>query len=457
MKKKVLLCLSLVAMGVATTGCLDTGLKPSDSEESSYEGGGDVSLDPGYSTKLRLLIPQGNSNETTMIDKCIEGFNEHFPNISFEKSYVSVNNWESTVRNQHLAGTLPDIVWSNSPDFYYLVSAKIAEPLDSYFENSEKAGVFNLEEDFITNYLDMGAMNGAHYLLPRSCDAVVTFYNKKLLTQAGIDLSVIKDGWSWDTFMDVMSQYRSYLDSKGKADWYCCDANLTTWLSCNYPILRSYGADVLTKGGEIAIDSPETRECLAMVRSLMENKYIVEDGVTPGNSFEIGTAPFLFQSASFSLFAERRELKNNIDLVSFPLIKAKNSPKIGSGIAGYAINRNSKEKAAAWQFLSYMMSREGQEKLAEGGLQVPSIRKDLQDYKTSKWGEGYTDFNLAAYTYGPEYKIVPEFLSYVDSKIKGDLDMAFKDLFSNTLKKSKTIDKAISTCVLDLEDALAKL
>ena len=456
MKKKVLLGLSLAAVTVMLTGCLNTGFKPK-SEDSSYEGEGEITIDPEYSCKLRLLIPQGNSNETTMIDKCVEGFQEHFPNITFEKSYVSVNNWESTVRNQNLAGTLPDIVWSNSPDFYYLVSAKIAEPLDAYFKNSEKAGVFNMEEDFITSFIDMGAMEGKHYLIPRSCDTVVTFYNKKLLTQAGIDMSVIQDGWSWDTFMSVMGQYRAYLDSKGKSDWYCCDANLTTWLSCNYPILRSYGADVLTKSGEIAIDCQETRECLTMIKSMMENKYIVEDGVTPGNSFEVGTAPFLFQSASFSLFAERRELKNNIDLVSFPLINAKSSPKIGSGIAGYAINRNSKEKAAAWQFLSYMMSKEGQEKLAEGGLQLPSIRKDLQDYHTSKWGEGYTDFNLAAYTYGPQYKIVPEFLSYVDPKIKGDLDMAFKDLFSNTLKRSKTIDKAIETCVLDLEDALAKL
>lgn len=456
MKKKVLLGLSLAAVTVMLTGCLNTGFKPK-SEDSSYEGEGEITIDPEYSCKLRLLIPQGNSNETTMIDKCVEGFQEHFPNITFEKSYVSVNNWESTVRNQNLAGTLPDIIWSNSPDFYYLVSAKIAEPLDAYFKNSEKAGVFNMEEDFITSFIDMGAMEGKHYLIPRSCDTVVTFYNKKLLTQAGIDMSVIQDGWSWDTFMSVMGQYRTYLDSIHKSDWYCCDANLTTWLSCNYPILRSYGADVLTKSGEIAIDCQETRECLTMIKSMMENKYIVEDGVTPGNSFEVGTAPFLFQSASFSLFAERRELKNNIDLVSFPLINAKSSPKIGSGIAGYAINRNSKEKAAAWQFLSYMMSKEGQEKLAEGGLQLPSIRKDLQDYHTSKWGEGYTDFNLAAYTYGPEYKIVPEFLSYVDPKIKGDLDMAFKDLFSNTLKRSKTIDKAIETCVLDLEDALAKL
>lgn len=456
MKKKILLGLMMAFVATGTVGCLGTGFSEK-SDDSSYEGEGEIELDPDYSCKLRLLIPQGNSNETTMIDKCIEGFNEHYPKITFEKSYVSVNNWESTVRNQNLAGTLPDIVWSNSPDFYYLVSAKIAEPLDAYFKNSEKAGVFNLEQDFVTTFIDMGALDGKHYLLPRSCDTVVTFYNKKLLREAGIDMSGIVDGWSWDTFVDVMAQYRAYLDQKGKGDWYCCDANLTTWLSCNYPILRSYGADVLTKDGKIAIDTQETRECLTMIKSLMENKYIVEDGVTPGNSFEVGTAPFLFQSASFSLFAERRNLQGNIDLVSFPLIKGHNSPKIGSGIAGYAINRNSEEKAAAWQFLSYMMSKEGQEKLAEGGLQLPSIRKDLQDYKTAKWGENYTDYNLAAYTYGPEYKIVPEFLSYVDPKIKGDLDLAFKDLFSNTLKRSKTVEKAIETCVLDLEDALAKL
>lgn len=456
MKKKYLFCLSLLPV-ITLTACLNNGGFNPKTDDSDYEGEGVVDIDENYSCKLKLLIPQGNANETTMIDKCIEGFNEHFPNITFEKSYVSVNNWESTVRNQNLAGTLPDIVWSNSPDFYYLVSAKIAEPLDAYFKNSEDKGLFNLEEDFITSFIDMGAMEGKHYLLPRSCDTVVTFYNKKLLTQAGIDLSVIQDGWTWDTFTSVMAQYRAYLDNKGKTDWYVCDANLTTWLSCNYPILRSYGADVLTKDGKIAIDCQETRDCLTMVRSLMENKYIVEDGVTPGNSFEVGTAPFLFQSASFSLFAERRELQGNIDLVSFPLIQANNTPKIGSGIAGYAINRNSKEKPAAWQFLNYMMSKEGQEKLAEGGLRLPSIRKDLQDYKTSSWGEGYRDNNLAAYTYGPEYKIVPEFLSYVDPKIKGDLDLAFKDLFSNTLKRSKTIEKAISTCVLDLQDALDKL
>lgn len=454
--KKVTKILPLVFTSMFLTSCLNTTTNSDSKDGPSVPSVDDIdiTLDPNYECELKLLIPSGNSNETTMIDKLSEGFALKFPNITIKKSFVSVNNWESTVRNQSLAGTLPDIVWSNTPDFYYLVSANIAEPLTPYYEKSKQEGVFDIEADYLKEFIDMGAMKGIHYMLPRSADSVVTFYNKKLLKQAGIDMSVIKNGWTWETFESVLAQYRAYLNGIGKTDYYCLDANLTTWLSVNYPILRSYGADVLSQDGKITIDSPETREALEMTRSLMTNKYIVEDGVTPGSSFEIGTCPFLFQSAAFSLFAERRELKGNIDIASFPLINGKGTPKIGSGIAGYAINKNSKEKAAAWQYLNYMMSKEGQELMAEGGLNLPSIRKDLQDYQTAKWGEGYRDFNLAAYTYGGEYKITPEFLSYADPRCKADLDLAVKDLFSNTIRQSKTIEKAIETCVRDLEDAL---
>lgn len=443
-----------VLLSVLLTGCM--GVKQPSSGDESINWDVDIELDSDYECKLDLLIPSGNSNETTMIDKLIEGFNLKFPNISFEKKSVSVNNWEATVRNQNLAGTLPDIIWSNSPDFYYLVSANIAEPLDPYFKKSEEEGVFDLEDDFLKEFIDMGAMKNVHYLLPRSADSVVTFYNKKLLTEAGIDLSVIQNGWTWDTFESVMDQYRTWLNSKGRNDWYCLDGNFTSWLSTPYPILRSYGADVLNPDGSIAIDSEETRQALTMVKNLMTNKYVVEDGVTAGSSFEIGTAPFLFQSASFSLFAERRELKGNIDIVSLPLITANETPKIGAGIAGYAINKKSKQKAAAWQFLNYMMSKEGQELMAEGGLNLPSIRKDLQltDTYTPKWAEGYEEYNLSAYTYGSEYKITCDFLSYADTRCKADLDLAVKDLFSNTLKSTKTVEQAIKTCVSDIEYAL---
>lgn len=443
--------LTVLALSLLT-GCI----KPPDTVDPIDE---DVviDLDENYATELKILIPSGNSNETTMIDKAIETFNIKFPNITFKKNYVTVTSYENTVRNQFITNTLPDIVWTNSPDFYTLVSGKIAQPLNKYIEKSEEAGHFNFKNDFLTEYFEMGASKGNYYAVPRSADSVVTFYNKELLTKAGVDLSLIKNGWTWDTFLEVNETYRKWRDANGPDNYFVTDANLTTWLSTSYPILTSYGADVLDESGKCIIDSAETREALTMIRKMMTDRYIVDSGESPSSSFEVGTAPFLFQSASVSLFADRVALKDKIDIVSFPLINAKSSPKIGTGIAGYSMNTKSKQKTAAWQFLLHLMSLEGQNALAEGGLHLPSIRHDLADYSTAKWGEGYRDFNLNAYTYGSEYKVDLKFLSYIDPKYKADIDLATRDLFANATRTDKDIESAIATCVREINAALNKV
>lgn len=462
-KNKIYTAIGVLGISlVALTGCMKVnnpggnepgGNEPQKPEEIS------ITLDSNYKCELSILIPNGNANEETMIDNLIKEFNLDYPNITFKKSYCSVNNYENTVRNQWIAETLPDIVWSNSPDFYSLVAQEIALPLNTYIEKSEQEGVFNFKEDFLTEYFDMGAVDGKYYCFPRSCDSVVTFYNKKLLKQAGVDTSLIKNGWTWTDFTTVLKQYRSYLDTTTNKDtYYCLDANLTTRLSVCYPMLKSFGAEVVNSNKEILIDSPETREALNLARDLMEKKYIVADSLTPGSSFETGTAPFLFQSSSISLFAERRELKGNIDIVSFPLIDNKQSPKIGSGIAGYCINGRTKEKTAAWLFLNKMLSKEGQNAMADGGLHLPSIRKDLQDYKNPEvhWGKGYETFNLDAYTYGGEYKIAADLFSIVDIKYKAKLDEAIRGMFADSIRIDKTVEDAIATCVKYLKNALRK-
>jgi len=412
-----------------------------------------INLPSDTAAQLRILIPGGNANETTMIEKAIEGFNLLYPNIQISMSYLSVNSYENTIRNQALAGSLPDIIWTNSPDFYYLVSKDLALPLNDYVELSEQAGIFDVSEDFYEEFFNIGSVDGNLYAIPRSADSVVTFYNEKILTAAGVDLEVVHNGWTWETFMAVCQQVRTYYDSNGFGERYVLDANLTSWLSVNYPLLRSYGAELINATGELVIDSQETRNAIQMVRDLVEDRIIVATGVTSGSSFEAGTSAFLFQSASVSLFAERRELAGNIDIVSFPLMG--DAPKIGCGIAGYSINASTQYKDESWAFLNYMLSYDGQQAMAEGGLNLPSIRKDLADFTVAKWGEGYTDFNLDAYLYGLEYKITTDFLKNVDPTYKSDLDLALKDLFNNACNPDKTIDQCIETIVRDIEDALA--
>ena len=96
-------------------------------------------------------------------------------------------------------------------------------------------------------------MEGQLYAIPRSADSVVTFINKDILEKAGVDLdpetTVVKNGWTWDQFLGVCQQVRDYLDKNGRQSHYVVDANLTAWLSTCYPILRSYGADILDEEG----------------------------------------------------------------------------------------------------------------------------------------------------------------------------------------------------------------
>jgi len=413
-----------------------------------------VKLDRNVSADISILIPGGNSNEETMIECLIEDFALMYPNVNIEFNYVTVNSYDSQIRNLARSGSLDDIVWSNSPDFYYLVNNNLVYNLNPYIEASEKEGIFNFEEDFHTEYFDMGAIDGKLYCIPRSADSVVTFINTEIFEAAGVDMSLVQDGWTWDTFLSVCETIRQYFDRTGRSSSYVLDANLTSWLSVLYPMLRSYGADVLDEEGNIIIDSAATKECLEMVRYMVEKRYIVDSQEASGSSYEAGTSAMLFQSASVSLFAERQALKGKVDLVSFPLIQANNSPYIGCGIAGYCINKDTEYADVCWAFLNHMLSYDGQQNMANNGLNLASIRKDLADPATANWGKKYPGINMSAYLYGAEYKVDTAFLSRLDPGMKTDFSTALRDMFNSACNATKDIDTAIDKCVEDMNYAL---
>ena len=225
---------------------------------------------------------------------------------------------------------------------------------------------------------------------------------------------------------------------------------------CAIGKILSYGAEVIDEEGKVAIDSEATRQCLEMVAEMVEKRYINDSTVATTGSYDNGKSAMLFQSASVSLYAERLALKGKVDLVSFPLITVNNTPKIGAGIAGYAINAASENKEIAWAFLTYLLSYEGQQKMALNGLNLASIRQDLADYKTANWGKGYETLNLSAYPYGSEYKISTDFFVRTTLSAKAGLQQALQQMFNSAsnAEKAKDIDSIIATTVRDMEDAM---
>lgn len=226
----------------------------SNDNTSTPGGGNDVTVnldvDKNIEAEISILVPGGNVNEDTMIDCLIEDFEEMYPNVRIAKSYVTIGSYENTVRSLAATGSLDDIVWSNSPDFYYLVAKDYIQNLNPYVAASEQAGVFNVANDFYEEFFDSGSLNGNLYCVPRSADSVVTFYNTDIFQKAGIDMTKVVNGWTWDTFLDVCAQVRTGWTPTGRAV-------ITYWtqilrrgspfaIPCSYPTAQTFSMETET-------------------------------------------------------------------------------------------------------------------------------------------------------------------------------------------------------------------
>lgn len=376
---------------------------------------------------FNIIIPS-NVPENKKITALIDGFKEKYPLVEIKtrtfNSIQSVAAYTSTIVQQKQVDMLPEIIWTNSEFYYALVANGAALPLDKLMAQATEAGLISAD-DFTDDFNASGFYQGVRYALPRSTDSIVTFYNKELLADAGVDTSVIKDGWTWEDLMSVCATLRTYYDQKPEtSNYYPLDANFI-WEPVAYSILRSLGVEIINSEGKFAMTEQDSLIVWNFMQELIEKRYVPARN-DAANSFESGTGPLLFQSAGADNYQSRASHKDKFDIVSFPLISGENS-KIGQGFAGYAINPsvvNDQNKLnMVGLFTAYLLSEEGQQKFAQdGGSTLPSIRKDLSiDNPDANWHSVYPTINMGAYVWGSQYKQTVDFLNNVEPTMVNDL------------------------------------
>ena len=431
----VAIVVTLLMLCAATVGC---NFRRPDSDDGGGNGGGgntgggsvqeeyeiNFNLPVGTTAEISVAIPD-NDYERKIMNAAITGFAEKYPNIKVNLEPFDLNSYNTIIPKQFEAEMLADVVWCNSQNFYFIVSNGYALNLDVFTQQAEEAFVFDYDADFDSEFQAMGVYGGVRYSVPRSVDSVVCFYNKDILSKAGVDMSIIQNGWTWDDMLSVCAKVRAYYDGKGQTTYFPLDANLG-WESVSYPIIKSLGGQVLNEQGEFALTEGVSEKVVSLVQNLVTNKYIPQ-GSEQTSNFESGTGALLFQSTAIENYQLRASLKDKFDIVSFPLINGEDSA-IGMGYAGYFINSQLKDQAdqlnAAAAFMAYLMSYDGQQQLAaEGGLTLPSIRTDLgTENAEANWHKKYSSqFNVEAYLWGSQYKTSEDFLNYTKAIFSASL------------------------------------
>lgn len=457
MKIKRILCLvvALVLSVGIFTGC--TKKRNVVNPGSDY----DVNITPDTNTVATLKVGvQNYDSEKKIITDIGELLKKKYPNVTIEIVPFS-GSISSTIGSWYNAGNMPDIFINNSFDMFTLSDKGCMLDLTPYIkaETASETSDFNIN-DYYDAYMKMGqeGYDGAQYMIPRSADRVVCHYNVAIFKAAGVDMSLVKNGWTWEDFDKVCATLRTYYNNNGKQDYYLLDSYMT-WEAVYNPIFESYGVEYFDSDGNVTLDSDKTETALSFLKSWIGKKYVAplstEQASMMGNK-----GCMLFHSQATSVVAKElgkyyttaEKVSDYYNVVTMPVMSG--NEKIGCGAAGYCVYSGSENRDMAWQFLKLLLSKDGQNVMAESGSNYVSVRKDMADYTDSennKWGKGYEDLNLSAYTYNtgigtdPDWNCYTTYIAQQKPKYANNISTAISNLIS-AYCGGTSYSQAMKTC-----------
>ena len=430
------------------------------SETGDYEV--NLEVDKNITESLRILVHNNDGGlEKGYINALIPGFKVKFPNvtITLEERMISDEKYAESINDAIASGRVPDLFYTNTAFYYYLVSKNCIVNIEPYIAASEESGVFNMDADFYKEFFDMSSYNGKRYVVPRTADSVVTFYNKEILNAAGINTdtnSRMNNNWTWENFMSLCNDVAAYLTSpaataNGHSSAYALQPSLD-WESVFNPLMLSNGAQLFDEQGNVTVDTQQMRQFAQMIRDMYSTPKLARPQTAPG-TFKSGSAAFTFRSDGPAEINKYQPVRDaGFDVLPFPLIGE--NPHIGSGFAGWGISTTTAgaKRDLAWQFLNYMISAEGQTALINAGSSTPSIRIDIAEEKS--WAKGFENKNLDAYLIHSEYKCVSDWFTKHDPKYMFDIMFATYDFIENLSGNTRTIDECILRAKANLNEAI---
>lgn len=460
MKNKILAAIAVAVLSLSFLG--GCGPKINESQPDNYEV--NLNVDKNTEATLSVMVPSGDGGlEAKYVEAIAEGFKELFPKVKVTLDYrdISDNGYAASINSAIASGKALDLFYTNTGFYYYLISKNCIVNLEPYYKAAKDAGVLNLESDYYTSFFSMSEYDGKRYVVPRSMDSVVTYYNTDILAAAGIDPKTdarFNNAFTWEQFNSLLDDVNTYLTSAqaktdGYADCYALDPCFE-WEAVYNPIMQSYGANIFDENGNITVESENMTEMATMINTISKKGRIIKPYSSAYN-FKAGKCAFFFSSYGPTKMNEELAVRGKFDALPFPLIGE--NGKIGCGFAGWGISSRSSatQRDLAWQFLSYMISKEGQMALINNGLATPSIRIDLAEEK--QWSKGFENLNLDAWLVSEDKKICTDyFVKFDPSKMFG-IQNAVQNFMKNIsdFSKNNSVTYFIGSFKSDLEAAIA--
>lgn len=249
---------------------------------------------------------------TSGMEPLLTKFRKEYPNITVNaRSYPEYPAIVEAVQAALAAGEPPALAHIGYPWLRYATAALPHPTIEEVAENTSQTTDW-LTENFASNILDLGRVEGALHGIPQVMGATAIFYNREVFEQAGLD----RAPGSWQEVREYAQQIK---DRTGNFGLYVAEQ---PGFFNEEALVESNGGQMLLESGgsfRTGVDAPEAVEALQLVADMvLRDKTAAhltpEQGIQSFTSGEI--AMLINPSADFDNYQESSSFE--VGIAGFP-------------------------------------------------------------------------------------------------------------------------------------------
>lgn len=336
----------------------------------SSESGGEESESDESKTEITYYSFSATPNYEDVLEDIVAAFEEENPNIKVNTELTAYSDYFTKLQTRIAGGNAPDVFELNYENFVQYASKGTLADLSSFIEKDDNFNPDQLNQEAFEAY----QYDGKQYGMVESFSNVLTFYNKDLFDEAGVDYPT-KD-WTWE---DELAAAKKITDEENNVWGTYAPVTMNEY----FKIAAQNGGELFNEEGEPTVNNEANLEAL----NYMVEK-VTESGVSPSPAEMSGQAPAdLFLNGQLGIVHTGIWMFDAFKDASFEwdvALEAGNTQKAHHFFAnGLAVSADTDKKEAAYKFAAFMSASEQVAELrVENSWELPAITDEdiLQPY-----------------------------------------------------------------------------
>lgn len=400
------------------------------------------SPNPPAETRTVPLMVFGEPAEKAAYEALIAAFHMEHPDIRVTLIHIpSQRDYQRRLSADFAAGTPADLVLINYRRYANFAARGVLHPINDYLNTTPDLSL----NDFYQPALAPFYWQNELMCMPQNLSSLVVYYNRDLFDQAGIAYPT--DDWTWDDFLRTAQALTRDLDGDGQTDQHGLGTDPSLFRVA--PFIWQNNGDLVNNPSNptrLSLDDPQSRAAVAWFVELQTVHRVVPDAIAE----QAENSESRFLNGRLAMFLNsRRGVPTYRTITDFdwdvaPLPQGLRRAGILHSDA-YCMTTATQDKDAAWQFIAYAVSDEGQRLMSQSGRIVPS-RKAVAESPAFLDPQAKPASSHIFIGHIEDIRAVPVMSTWVDiEEIVGkEIERAFYGQVS--------VDEAISTAIINSQE-----